>query len=144
MRIYSFSKLQPVGQYLHVGLGRDEVFASWRMELYKTIGFMALFIIIIGASARLTYKAWQRQQLAETEQERTIIELEKSLEEVKALSGLLPICSNCKKIRDDRGYWSQIETYISSHSEAQFTHSICPDCEKLLYPSSYTDEPKRE
>lgn len=61
-------------------------------------------------------------------------DLEKALAEVKTLSGLLPICSTCKKIRDDKGYWNQIETYISNHSEADFSHSVCPECAKKLYP----------
>jgi hypothetical protein len=50
------------------------------------------------------------------------------------LSGLLPICANCKKIRDDQGYWNQVEVYVGSHSEATFSHGICPDCFKKLYP----------
>lgn len=61
-------------------------------------------------------------------------DLEKALKEVRQLSGLLPICSNCKKIRDSEDYWHLVEEYISSHSEVQFTHSICPDCMKELYP----------
>ncbi len=60
--------------------------------------------------------------------------LEDALSEVKALSGLLPICASCKKIRDDRGYWNQIEKYISEHSEATFSHGLCPDCAEKLYP----------
>jgi len=60
--------------------------------------------------------------------------LEKALSEVKTLSGLLPICSNCKKIRDDKGYWNQIESYIRDRSDAEFSHGICPDCAKKLYP----------
>jgi len=60
-------------------------------------------------------------------------ELQEALGHVKTLQGLLPICSACKKIRDDQGYWQQIETYIRTHSEAEFTHSICPDCLKKLY-----------
>lgn len=61
-------------------------------------------------------------------------DLEKALAEVKKLSGFLPICAACKKIRDDTGYWQQIEIYIRDHSEAQFSHAICPDCTKKLYP----------
>ena len=64
-------------------------------------------------------------------------ELEKALTEVKKLSGLLPICANCKKIRDDKGYWNQIELYISNHSEAEFSHGLCPECAKKLYPEFY-------
>jgi len=54
--------------------------------------------------------------------------------EIKTLKGFLPVCSSCKKIRDDKGYWTQIEAYIRDHSEAEFTHSLCPDCMKKLYP----------
>jgi PAS domain S-box-containing protein len=70
----------------------------------------------------------------ESEREQLIERLQNALGEVKALSGLLPICSNCKKIRDDSGYWKQVEFYIQEHSQAQFSHSICPDCIKKLYP----------
>jgi hypothetical protein len=60
-------------------------------------------------------------------------ELEKKINEVAVLSGLLPICSNCKKIRDSAGYWNKLESYISKHSEAQFSHSVCEDCVNDLY-----------
>lgn len=71
---------------------------------------------------------------AEAERERLLAEREKALSEIKTLSGLLPICASCKKIRDDQGYWSQIEIYIRSHSEAEFSHGLCPDCAHRLYP----------
>ena len=61
-------------------------------------------------------------------------ELEAALKEVKTLQGLLPICASCKKIRDDKGYWIQIESYISDRSDVQFSHGICSDCAKKLYP----------
>jgi AmiR/NasT family two-component response regulator len=64
-------------------------------------------------------------------------ELQEALAKVKTLSGLLPICASCKKIRDDQGYWRQIEEYIRDHSEADFSHGICPDCKKKLYPGHY-------
>ena len=66
--------------------------------------------------------------------EDTIKTLQDALNKVKQLSGLIPICASCKKIRDDTGYWNQIESYISEHSEADFTHSICPECSEKLYP----------
>ena len=62
-----------------------------------------------------------------------IAELGQALEQIKILSGIIPICAGCKKIRDDAGYWQQVEMYISKHSEAKFTHGICPECEKRLY-----------
>ena len=74
------------------------------------------------------------------QKEKLISELQEALAKVKTLSGLLPICSSCKKIRDDKGYWKQIETYIRQHSEADFTHSICPKCAKMLYPGLLKDK----
>jgi DNA-binding NtrC family response regulator len=68
------------------------------------------------------------------EQIRLISQLQKALAKVKQLSGLLPMCASCKKIRDDKGYWNQLEAYISDHSEADFSHGICPECVKKLYP----------
>ena len=61
------------------------------------------------------------------------IQLERAFNEVKTLKGLLPICAACKKVRDDKGYWKQIESYIREHSEAEFSHSICPECADALY-----------
>jgi len=65
--------------------------------------------------------------------------LEEALAEIKKLSGMLPICASCKKIRDDKGYWTQIESYISQHSDTQFSHGICPDCAKKLYGDLYQE-----
>lgn len=63
--------------------------------------------------------------------------LEKALSDIKILRGLIPICSSCKKVRDDTGYWQQVDTYVRDHSEAEFTHSICPECAEKLYPDIY-------
>jgi len=71
---------------------------------------------------------------AAQERERLIKELQQALTDIKTLSGLLPICASCKKIRDDKGYWNQIESYITEHSAAVFSHSICPDCYNKIYP----------
>jgi hypothetical protein len=67
------------------------------------------------------------------EREHMILELKESLANVKTLRGLVPICASCKKIRDDKGYWSQVEVYVRDHSEAEFSHGICPECMKKLY-----------
>jgi phosphoserine phosphatase RsbU/P len=66
--------------------------------------------------------------------ERLLIENQKALSEIKTLRGILPICSSCKKIRDDEGYWRHLESYIQAHSLAKFSHSLCMDCAKKLYP----------
>ena len=78
---------------------------------------------------------------AEAERERTIRDLQRALAQVRTLSGLLPICSGCKKIRDDQGYWQQIESYIRDHSEADFSHGVCPDCTERLYPDLNREAP---
>lgn len=77
---------------------------------------------------------------AAKEREKLIVELENALFQVKKLSGLLPICAACKKIRDEKGGWQQIEDYIATHSEADFSHSICPQCAQKLYPELYADK----
>jgi hypothetical protein len=77
---------------------------------------------------------YRRVSRAEAARERVIQELQGALAQVKTLSGLLPICASCKKVRDDQGYWQQIENYISAHSQAEFTHGICPECTRRLYP----------
>ena len=66
-----------------------------------------------------------------------IDELQRALKEVKTLSGMLPICAHCKKIRDDKGYWNQIESYIHEHSDATFSHGICQDCMQEHYPDLF-------
>ncbi|AOY58416.1 two component system response regulator [Desulfococcus multivorans] len=71
---------------------------------------------------------------AEAEREKVVRELRAALAEVKTLRGILPICANCKKIRDDEGYWDQVEHYVSRHTDASFSHGICPDCLNKLYP----------
>ena len=78
------------------------------------------------------------------EKERLIKELKEALENVKVLSGLLPICSSCKNIRSDDGYWMQVESYLADHSDLNFTHSICPSCAKLLYPDFYKKKVEQE
>ena len=80
-----------------------------------------------------------KRKRLEEEKQKVVVDLQKALSEVKKLSGFLPICASCKKIRDDKGYWQQVEEYIRDRSEAQFSHSICPDCIKALYPK-YADE----
>ncbi|MEL6824405.1 MAG: hypothetical protein AAFP70_21820, partial [Calditrichota bacterium] len=75
----------------------------------------------------------KERRRAERRQRKLVRELEEALSKVKLLSGFLPICAHCKSIRDDQGYWNQIEEYIRDHSEAYFSHGICPDCAKEQY-----------
>ncbi|OGP93993.1 MAG: hypothetical protein A2157_00180 [Deltaproteobacteria bacterium RBG_16_47_11] len=80
------------------------------------------------------------RKLAEEERERLIHSLEDALAKIRRLHGILPICASCKKIRDDEGYWNQLEAYIEEHSEAEFTHGLCPDCMKKLYGISLDED----
>ena len=70
------------------------------------------------------------RKTVEAEREKLIGELQEALAKVKTLSGLVPICSWCKKIRDDQGFWAQVEVFVENHSDAVFTHGVCPDCLK--------------
>ncbi|MBW2410658.1 MAG: PAS domain S-box protein [Deltaproteobacteria bacterium] len=70
----------------------------------------------------------------EEDREKLINKLQNALNKIKTLSGIIPICASCKKIRDDKGYWNQLENYINEHSEAHFSHGICPECAEKLYP----------
>lgn len=83
------------------------------------------------------------RKTAEAERERLINELQQALARVKSLSGLLPICAACKKIRDQQGAWHHLETYIRNHTEADFTHGICPDCRRKLYPETVAPDGHR-
>lgn len=89
------------------------------VALMETLGVIGAWLIL-------------RRRKAEKEKERLITDLKDALTKVETLSGLLPICAYCKKVRDDHGYWNRIETYISKHSKAEFTHSICPECSKKI------------
>jgi PAS domain S-box-containing protein len=86
---------------------------------------------IIGSV--VTFRDITEQKKVENEKEQLFSDLQESFAKVKLLSGLIPICASCKKIRDDKGYWNQIESYIKDRSEAEFSHGICPDCAEKLY-----------
>ena len=92
-----------------------EIFTTDSMELWMRSSIVIIFIAF-GLYAHFTFKKFLEAQ-----------------GQIKILSGLIPICANCKKIRDNEGAWNNIESFISSHSEADFTHGICPECDKKLY-----------
>jgi len=92
-------------------------------------------------SLRMLHKALEEQKARLEEKN---IQLEEALADVKTLSGLLPICSNCKKIRDDKGYWNQIEVYIENHSDAFFSHGLCEPCVEELYGNEDWYKKKRK
>jgi PAS domain S-box-containing protein len=98
----------------------------------------------IPAGAEFMYGSILRditdRKMVELERERLIAELTDALAQLKTLKGLLPICSSCKKIRDDRGYWNTLELYIMEHSDAEFTHGICPDCIRKYFPEACEED----
>ncbi len=101
---------------------------------YQTIWFkVSAVVLVLGGILGLFYYRLYTHRKYEKELESKVQE---ALANIKVLSGLIPICSHCKKIRDDRGYWAQLEAYIQTHTEAKFTHGICPECVEKLYPEN--------
>lgn len=95
----------------------------------------------IKEELNLAQREIKQRKKAEQERDQFIQELRKTLLEVKTLRGLIPICSHCKSIRDDQGYWKQLERYLHEHSNAQFSHGICPTCAQKIYPNLMTGAP---
>ena len=98
-----------------------------------------LVFFVVATVTIINYRKETKQLSKEIQRHRDELknqnqELSEALANVKTLSGLLPICSYCKKIRDDKGYWTRIESYIQDHSEAEFSHSLCRECAKKHYP----------
>lgn len=119
-------------------IAEDDAHLGEKIELTMGKEFQDLVCAFSIMPENLCY---QRDHLEEMVQDRTK-ELTEAMGNIKTLSGLLPICASCKKIRDDQGYWTQIESYIHKHSEAEFSHGICPDCSKKLYPDFFPAETK--
>lgn len=89
-------------------------------ERWQLDELFVLLMVLGGCSAVYSFRRWR--------------ELQRALNEVKTLRGIVPICAKCKKIRDDDGYWSQVDEYVRDHTEAEFSHGLCPDCAAELFP----------
>lgn len=107
---------------------KPQVAEMWKATYNRVIALFTVWVIAL--------LGMKRKQL-EKQQNKILFEREKALQEVKILRGLLPICASCKRIKDDNGYWTQIEGYIKNHSEAEFTHGLCPECAERLYPEIF-------
>jgi hypothetical protein len=107
-----------------------EMLKSFSISMLPWSLAFAIFSALVGLF-------YGKVKQTDEEKSKLIIELQEALDRVKTLSGFLPICASCKKIRDDTGYWNQVEVYIRDHSEAEFSHALCPECAKELYPSFY-------
>lgn len=114
---------------------------SLSFELFGLVTslFMLTGIILISPIFETIKRNEENQRRLVSELKNTLAELQDAHSKVKLLNGFLPICASCKKIRDDKGYWNQIEAYIRDHSEAEFSHGICPQCARELYPEYYKD-----
>lgn len=110
---------------------------GWGMQspliTYYRVIAMAVSLVIFFLSF-IQHSEMIRRKKAEEGRIETIADLQKALSEIKTLKGFLPICSHCKEIREDKGYWKQIESYIQDHSDAEFSHSICQECAEKFYP----------
>jgi DNA-binding response OmpR family regulator len=115
-----------------------EAFAAGAMDyISKPVNSIEL---LARVSSALTLKSeMDRRKNRELELRRSNEELQQALREVKVLRGLIPICASCKKIRNDGGFWQQLEEYLGEHSEAEFSHGLCQPCIKKLYPGVYQD-----
>jgi response regulator RpfG family c-di-GMP phosphodiesterase len=116
----------------------QEAFAAGAMDfISKPVNSVELLARV--SSALLLKQEMDRRKNRELDLRRSNEELQQALKEVKVLRGLIPICASCKKIRNDGGFWQQIEEYLAEHSEAEFSHGLCQPCIKKLYPGVYQD-----
>lgn len=118
--------LLTVGAYLY----KPVVAAMWKVVFNRALALFAIWVTAVLGLQR---------KIIEEKRELALREREKALADVRILRGLLPICASCKMIRDDNGYWTQIERYVKDHSEADFSHGICPECARRLYPDFCKD-----
>ncbi|MDO9578766.1 MAG: hypothetical protein Q7J16_12860, partial [Candidatus Cloacimonadales bacterium] len=91
---------------------------------------------LMKTNEMLKIEILERQAIDE-DRKKLVDDLQEAIDNIKTLKGLIPICSSCKNIRDDKGYWNDLGVYISEHSEIEFSHSLCPDCLKKHYPEEY-------
>jgi phosphoserine phosphatase RsbU/P len=116
----------------------QDAFAAGAMDfISKPVNSIELLARV--SSALLLKQEMDRRKNRELELRRSNEELQKALKEVKVLRGLIPMCASCKKIRNDGGFWQQLEEYLGEHSEAEFSHGLCQPCIKKLYPGVYQD-----
>jgi hypothetical protein len=157
------SRLGSLASFLLLGLmcivfalgGSVTYFASYSVDLilrfttsYITVTLFAFVMervrLITQNRLRISNtrlgEAVESLEKAHREKDNLILELQQTIDEVKTLKGIIPICASCKKIRDDSGYWQQVEQYVKNHSNAEFSHGICPECAKVLYPDLYDNK----
>lgn len=157
--IISTSQLTGFPFHIAVAGSKELVLANWLAATRKNLAILAISALLAGAATMLTWSHRKKRRRAENQLrlhqlhlEEMVVErtkkislmnkellqknedLQQAMAEIKTLSSFLPICSHCKKIRDDQGYWSQVEEYIGSRTGTLFSHGICPDCAAIHYP----------
>ena len=110
-------------------------YEEWEIDEILVITFYLALALGIFALRR-----WLHQRRIERVLQQQLAQLTQAMSEIQQLRGIIPICASCKNIRDDQGYWHQVESYIRDHSQADFTHGICPSCAKKLY-SNHRQQP---
>ena len=163
--LYTFNTIFPLREDVKTSTGASEAFAPsaqpmaaadyywillsvvpkeyFAQQIWPFILKLALVDLVLlgmlGAGSWMVATARAGRERLLIEKQSLIDELQEALTNIRTLSGLIPICASCKNIRDDKGYWNRIESYLHEHSEAQFSHSICPDCSKKLYPDLFPE-----
>ena len=102
---------------------------KWEIDEFITVSFFLVFAFIIFSMRR-----WKEAKKANACLLQKNKELQEAISEIRQLKGIIPICASCKQIRDDKGFWHQVESYISERSKVEFSHGICPECKKKSYP----------
>ena len=124
------------GLWNEAGAVLELVVEPW---FYQTLAFRLAVAALVLAAAWGAFRFRVRQLRA---REQTLArQIDRALAEIKVLSGLLPICASCKRIRDDGGDWTQLESYIHQHSQAEFSHGLCPECARNLFPDDSANRP---
>jgi hypothetical protein len=118
--------------WLAIDLTTGHVYSSTWLGIWNAAIRLLAFLVITFTVSRVK-ELWDAEKQLSAQ-------LQESLSQVNELQGLLPICASCKKIRNDTGYWEQIELYLIEHSNVEFTHGLCPECSKKLYPEVYAGD----
>jgi len=133
-----------LAMFLSLCLTLTSFYISGHKESLAFVACMSLLIpaVLVPLLSFSFFTLLVRFENSEVEREKLITNLQETLQKVKKLKGLLPICASCKKIRDDAGYWHQVEDYVHQHSDIVFSHGLCPDYARLLYPRYFSNKEK--
>ena len=142
-----------IGTGVYIEDIRGEIAKFTKELIFISVGIFMIILLLSFYIIRNSLKEMNKRLVAEKDLndyrdgledlvEKRTGELREAMSKIKILSGFLPICASCKKIRDDEGCWNQIESYVRDHSEAEFSHGICPDCAEKLYPELYGKKEK--